>query len=102
MGYYRYKMLISGDGTMNSMPKIKINKRQSDKYVLYHQEKTRLDRIAGEMYSDDTFWWLILLANPEYFSEFDIPTNTRIRIPFPLNDVLSEFQDKINQNKNLA
>lgn len=87
---------------MESMPKIVIKKRETDKFVLYNQETTRLDRIAGQMYGDDTLWWLILLANPEYFSEFDIPPKSRLRIAYPLNDVLAEYQDKVNNNKNLG
>jgi len=55
---------------------IRIKKRETDKFVVYNFDKTRLDRIAGDIYGDDTFWWLILLANPDYSMEFDIPRNT--------------------------
>ena len=87
---------------MQSFPRVIIDKRGTDKFVLFNLEKTRLDRIAYEIYEDDTFWWVILLANPEYFLEFDIPLNTVIRVPFPVLDVLGEIESKITNNKNLG
>jgi hypothetical protein len=38
---------------------------------------------------------VILWANPEYFIEFDIPPGTVIRIPYPINDVLSEITQQL-------
>ena len=102
MGVNRYKFLQTRDGKLQNLPPIKIKKRDTDKLVTYNLEKIRLDRIAGEVYGDDTLTWLILLANPEFFLEFDIPNNTVIRVPFPLRDVLDEFQSKLLKNKNRA
>ena len=72
----------------------------TDRFIRYNSNLTRLDRISAEIYGDDTYGWLILLSNPGYFIEFDIPTNTVIRIPYPLEEVLMEFQDKIIDNRN--
>ena len=59
----------------------------------------RLDYIAGQIYEDETLWRLIMWANPEWALEFDIPNNSIIRIPYPLNDVLAEVNAFITNNK---
>lgn len=82
------------------MPRVRIKSRTTDKFVVYNSSKTRLDRIAADFYGDDTFYWIILLANPEYYLEFDIPNNTVIRVPAPFQEVLSEVQKKILSLKN--
>lgn len=98
MNISRYTKLIS-NGKMANMPKVKISNRPSDLFITYDSKRTRLDRIAGEIYQDDTLYWLILLANPQYYSEFDIPYNSILRVPLPLNDVMAEFQTKIIRNQ---
>jgi hypothetical protein len=99
MGTDRYEFLIRSDGTMQNLPKVKISGRDTDKFVVYDSARTRLDRISAEIYDDDTYGWLILLANPEFFIEFDIPSGTVVRIPFPLQDVLTEYQTKVISKK---
>ena len=98
MNISRYSKL-KFNGEIKSSPKVTINKRSSDIYLTYNPRVTRLDRIAADIYKDDTLYWLILLANPQYYMEFDIPYNSVIRVPFPLNDVLSEFDTKLKQNQ---
>lgn len=89
------------NGEMRSLPKVKINIRSTDIYVTYNPNKTRLDRMAADAYGDDTLYWIILLANPQYYMEFDIPSGAVIRIPNPISDVLSEFNSKtLNSNFN--
>jgi hypothetical protein len=99
MGFNFYKYLIQ-DGKMSNMPPISIEKRSTDKYVLYNSQNNRLDNIAGDIYTDETLWRLILWANEQYFIEFDIPDNTVIRVPFPMQDVLNEVNSKIIALKN--
>ena len=99
MGTNRYFSLLNPDGTQQDMPLVTISKRATDKFVPYDSNKTRLDRISAITYQDDTYNWLILLANPSYFMEFDIPTGTIIRVPFPLQDALTEFQQNLLANK---
>jgi len=99
MGTNRYKS-VTYDGNQQILPKITISKRDTDKFVTYNSDKTRLDRISGSVYNDDTYGWLILIANPEYYMEFDIPKGTVIRIPFPLREAEAEFNKKIILNKN--
>lgn len=94
MGFNFYSLLKDND-KLKDMPKVQIDKRTSDKSVTYNKQKNRLDNIAGNVYSDETYWRLILWANENYFMEFDIPDNAVIRVPYPLQDVLNEVQTKI-------
>ena len=88
------------DVTLENMPPMDINSRTTDKFVLYNKNLTRLDRLAGDIYEDETLWKIILWANPEYECEFDIPDNTSIRVPWPKIDVLDEVSKKIINRKN--
>jgi len=84
------------------MPQVEIDRRVTDKSVTYNKQKNRLDTIAGKIYEDETFWRLILWANPEYFLEFDIPDDTVIRVPYPLQDVINEVSLKISSRRDKA
>jgi hypothetical protein len=95
MAINRYRQIISPQRKMQMMPGITISKRETDKYIMYNSMKMRYDTIAAELYGDDLYSWVISLGNPEYFIEFDIPNNTVIRVPFPLNDVLVEYEQKV-------
>ena len=98
MPFQFYKPLKIND-SMLDMPPDKISMRKTDKYKKKKKDKVRLDFIAGEIYKDETLWRLIMWGNPEYFLEFDIPDRAVIRIPYPLNDVLSEVNNFIINNK---
>ena len=101
MGTNRYFYLNKPDGTQQNMPLVTISKRSTDKFITYDSNIMRLDRIAYSVYGDDTYNWLIMLANPGYFIEFDIQTGTVIRVPFPLQDVLNEYEQKVLANKDI-
>ncbi len=102
MGKDRYKLLRKKNGSGTEiMPPIKINERNTDVFRVYNSDKTRLDRISAEIYEDDTYGWLILMANPEYFIEFDIPKETVLRVPLPLREVLSEVEGKLLRKKSI-
>ena len=95
-------LTTAGSSTLDDMPPISIDLRTTDKKVLYNKNLTRLDRLAGDIYDDETLWKIILWANPDYDCEFDIPDNTVIRIPFPIRDVLSDVTSKILTTKDLG
>lgn len=95
-------LIDSSNGVLDSMPPIDIDKRLTDKFVLYNKNINRLDSLSGDVYQDETMWKLILWANPDYDCEFDIPDNTQIRIPWPKNDVLEEVSKKIINRKNVG
>lgn len=98
--FYQY---IIENREMGNMPPIDIISRpESDRFVVYNKKKNRLDRIAGDIYEDETMWRIILWANPEYSIEFDIPDGTSIRIPYPKNDVLQEVIGKIRERKSFV
>lgn len=95
IGYNFYSILFDASGNLRPMPEITISKRETDITVKYNKNFTRVDRIAEEIYQNPNLWRLIMWANPDYFVEFDIPDNTIIRVPYPLNPVLDEVVRQI-------
>lgn len=95
-------LINSSQSSLDGMPPIDIDYRTSDKRVIYNKNLNRLDRIAGDIYEDESLWKIILWANPDYECEFDIPDNTNIRVPWPKIDVLDEVSKKIINRKNLG
>lgn len=94
-----YELLREENGIKN-MPNVTISRRITDKTIVFNPKLMRLDRIAGDVYGDETLYKLLMWANPEIVYEFDIPRGSIIRIPFPLNDVIQEVVAKIQLNKN--
>ena len=85
------------DGKMAKIPFIKIPEKASDIYTTYQIGRTRLDILSYQYYGDSNYEWLILQANPEYGpSEFLIPDNTRLRIPYPLEQTISQYENDID------
>lgn len=93
--FYKYLKDVNDPKKLKNMPPIIIKKRTTDKFISYDRSKNRLDYIAGQVYYDETLWKLIMWANPEYFIEFDIPSGTILRVPFPVNDVISEITQQL-------
>lgn len=94
-----YELLREENG-MQNMPNVAISRRSTDKSIVFNPKLMRLDRIAGDVYGDETLYKILMWANPDIIYEFDIPRGTIIRIPFPLNDVIQEVVAKIQLNKN--
>ena len=93
--YNRYDKFID-NGTMKFVPFIKIREKSTDKYVYYINGQTRMDLLSYQYYDNPNYGWLIMQANPELGSyEFKIPTNTVIRIPYPLSTTISQYNDDI-------
>lgn len=69
-----------------------IENRDTDLYIEYNK---RLDIVANDVYGSPTLWWLILCANPKYQYEIDIPKQTVLRIPFPLESIKEIFERDI-------
>ena len=99
MAFNYHKRLILNDEILN-MPPMEIDKRPTDLYVQYNKSKTRFDRIAANVYLDDEMAIFIRWANQDYDLEFDIPAGTVIRIPLPLDSVVEEVVQKIENRKN--
>ena len=103
MAYNFYKFLLSvGESDLDNMPPIQIDERETDKRIAYNKNLTRIYRISGNVYGDETLGRIIMWANPEYDYEFSIPNGTILRVPFPKNAVLQEITRKINLQKNLG
>ncbi len=58
---------------------------QTTKYVL--QEGERLDMLAGKIYGDSNFWWVIAAASGIGWP-MQLPPGTLLRIPSNLGEVL--------------
>ena len=101
MSYDRYKLFRS-NGNISIVPFGKINKRNTDCYEIYEKGKTRLDILSYDYYKDSNYGWLIMQANPEYGSmEFEIPDKSVLRIPYPLNEAISDYENSIKEYNNL-
>lgn len=85
------------NGDIEIVPSITLEKKSSDYYEIYRHGHTRLDILSYNYYGNPNYDWLILMANQEHGSmEFEIPNNTEIRIPYPLEDTLNEYSTKVS------
>jgi len=89
-----------GDFKLNDkytfIPFIKLTKKPSDLQIVWKKHK-RLDNISNKQYGAPFYGWLIMLANPQYGLEFDIPEGTILTIPFPLMESLQDYQNKVTK-----
>ena len=100
--YSRYKSFTGSDGTINIVPFIKIPVKSSDKYTYWEAGKSRLDLLSYRYYNDAGYGWLILQANPELPSmQFLIDDGTKIRIPYPLETTIVQYENDIIVNKQI-
>lgn len=83
------------DGQLNQLPFIELPEDSNDKYIKYIEgsNKTRFDILAQKYYNNPTMGFFILMANPEYMSEHDIPDGKVIRIPFPKERIMQIYND---------
>lgn len=90
--YNRYDQFTS-NGTAVSVPFVKLPEKATDTFVVYKQNRSRLDKISQDKYNSPYFGWLIMLANPEYGGlEWLIPDNATLRVPFPLDQSMSYYK----------
>lgn len=101
MSYDRYKK-FKYNGVVKNVPFIKIPIRNTDAYEYYTREWSRLDLLSYKYYGDANYGWLILQANPEYASaEFELNDGVLLRIPLPLEQVLLQYDNDIDNYKKL-
>lgn len=94
--YSRYKSFVDGNGVLRTVPFIKIPKRDNDRYVYWHKASSRMDLLSYQYYGTPNYGWLILQANPTLPSmEYMIDEGERIRIPLPLEWVLTQYESDI-------
>ncbi len=97
--YNRYAQLKNDDGSYNIMPFVKLPVNETDKYEYWSANTSRLDKLSFKYYGNPFYDFLILYANSQYVSEFDIPDGEIIRIPFPLSLAISQYESIVSINK---
>lgn len=97
MAYDRYKAFRT-DGKVYVPPFVRISPKTTDYFETYHRGVTRLDLVSYDYYGDSGYDWLILMANPDLCNlEFEIPDGSLLRIPYPLNTTLENFNNQIER-----
>lgn len=96
--YSRYENLKIESGFQEQMPFIKISESGSDKYEYWKENSSRYDILSQKYYGNPLYDFLIHYANPNYLSQYDIPSNVLIRIPFPLERALKEYENSLKNN----
>tara|TARA_Y100000310_G_scaffold214604_1_gene215502 strand:- start:320 stop:649 length:330 start_codon:yes stop_codon:yes gene_type:complete len=95
--YYDRYQSFKVNGKYKPLPFIKIEPKNSDKAIVYHSQRTRMDKLSQQYYNNPYHGWLILLANPQYGGvEENIPDNEIIRIPFPFRESLQQYITGVN------
>jgi hypothetical protein len=96
--YYDRYGIFRVDGQIKTVPFIKLDAKATDIFIAT-KENTRFDILSQRYYNNGKHGFLILQANPSFGGlEFDIPVGTRIRIPFPFQKTLQEYNEKINRH----
>jgi len=90
--YNRYAILKNTNGTTDNMPFVTLPMNSSDKFEYWNSTFSRMDKLSQKYYGNPFYDFLILYANPEFVSEFDIQDGTLIRIPFPLSKVKADYE----------
>jgi hypothetical protein len=95
-GFDRYSS-VRINGQLEQLPFIEIPENPSDKYIEFIEgsKKTRFDVLSEKYYANPTLGFFILMANPEYLSEHDIPDGKVIRIPFPKDRIIQLYNDNL-------
>ena len=102
MGTYDRYSKFRIDGSIKIVPFGKVGKRNTDFFELYKRGKTRLDLLSFTYYNNSNYGWLIMQANPEYGSmEYEIPDGVMLRIPYPLNDAIADYERSIDEHNKL-
>jgi phage tail protein X len=70
-------------------PEIPLN--ENDIYV-YTTQEDRFDILAKQYYGDQSYWWVISIANSQLFqNSLAVPEGIQLRIPTNLAGILSSF-----------
>lgn len=97
MATNRYSKMVV-DGNIKRLPLAQLEKRDSDYFEVYRRNRSSLDNISYKYYDDPNYVWLIMLANQDYGSlEYNIPDGAILRIPFPLETALMDYDAKVDR-----
>ncbi len=96
--YYNRYFGFVVNGAYKTLPFIKLDLKTTDYFENYIRNKTRFDVLSDKYYDVPYYTWLILTANPVLGGlEFGIKNGYQIRIPYPLETTLREYNDKLKQ-----
>lgn len=103
MSYYnRYKSFVGNDGSLKIVPFISIPEKSTDIYTYWKLGTSRMDLLSYQYYGDANYGWLILQANPSLPSvEYEISDGERIRIPYPLESTIIQYENDIKVYKQI-
>jgi hypothetical protein len=96
----RYNYYINGID-FKMLPFFGIEELPSDKTETYIKGVSRLDLISNKYYLRPDLSVLILIANPEFLNENEIPDGYKLRIPFPLSIVKNKYHNDIKVKSKL-
>ena len=97
MSYDRYAR-FRVNGKISVPVQVKIAPKSTDYFETYNRGSSRLDLISSSYYGDPGYDWLILMANPDVADlEYLIPNGTILRIPYPLDITLENFNKQIDK-----
>jgi len=100
--YYNRYTGFEVNGEYKTLPFIQLDPKDSDIFDVYVKNRTRFDSLSEKYYDTPYYGWLILTANPIFGGlEFGIPNGTQIRVPYPLETTLKEYNDKLKRFKEL-
>jgi hypothetical protein len=102
MGTYtnRYINFVNNNVPI-SVPFVAIPVKSTDKYPVYTVGQSRLDKMSLSFYGDPYHGWLIIQANPDFRMETDIDDGTILRVPYPLNQSITDYKDALATHKQL-
>ena len=91
--YYDRYSFFRNDGDISKIPFIKIDRENTDLFIVYDKSKMRFDSLSYKYYGDANYAWLIMLANPQYGNmEFEFKDGVTLRIPYPLQTALNRYE----------
>ena len=100
--YYDRYGSFRTNNDIKPLPGIIIPELATDKYAIYKQGVSRLDKLSLMYYNNPYSGWLILQANPQFGGlEFNIPDMTSIRVPFPFDSAVSRYITQVSNHKTL-
>jgi len=74
--------------TINSLVRSGVRNGTIETESIILEEDRRLDQLAGQIYGDSSYWWVIAAASGIGWG-LQVPAGTIINIPKDLNTILS-------------
>ena len=97
--YNRYYLLDVINNVTEMLPFVTIPSNTTDKYEYWNIEFSRYDKLSQKYYGNPFYDFIIASGNPTYVSEWDIPDNTLIKIPFPLSKAINDYEQFLKNYK---